>query len=30
VIAEIGALQKKIGGGEIKIAPTKEDARGGV
>ncbi len=30
VIAELQGLQKKIGSGEIKIAPTKEDARGGV
>ena len=30
VVAEIAALQKKLGASEIKVAPTKEDARGGV
>ena len=30
LIADLLAVQKKIGTGEIKIAPTKEDARGGV
>ena len=29
VIAELAAYQKKLATGELKLAPTREDARGG-
>ena len=29
VIAELAAYQKKFANGELKLAPTREDARGG-